>query len=740
MSRPGSPQTVSHRVDSWAVILLGAFLSRFLVATEGTSDGHTLWIAQLWLLLAAARGWWHWRNGTTFGFRWNRIDFACGALVAAHLGSAGIVLATQGQKRAALNLFWEWSSLAATYLLLKEALNAPPGRRVFVMGTVLLAATLSSLGLWQQFVWYPQQSREVTEFFELHDKRELGAPLSPVERTRFDELLKSHGSAPLSLDEQGRAAFLSRVRDSREPIGRFALANSFATLLGISGILFLGISIDQGNGAGRRRSQVIGWLLVGLPILLCLILTKSRTAYLATAIGSAILLLQHWGGRWGWRRIFTISAVAVVCMATLLGVLSVAGGIDKEVLTEAPKSLQYRLEYWQGAWGVIADHAWTGVGPGNFRQHYMQHKLAGSSEEVMDPHNLFLDVWANAGMVAFLALCGIVAFSVWPRGETIDATEPQATVSPFTFALGMTVSAGLVFLEQLLLEGHTDLQVFGVWIGAVILIAFTRIWQWPFSTGGMACAALLSLWIGLLAAGGIAMPAISQLAILLILLRTQPTGETSTENVASRRSLVMMSVFGVAALGCLLTGLRPVAEASQLVALGRTEMFQNRRWKNAHENFSLAAKRDPWDPEPHLYLAELSHWLWEQSGKKDELDFQAAVESLKQSIERDPFAAKRYQLLGRWWAEHGQATSDANSFQRSVDAFDHAATLYPNFASLQAERALAHSQIDSQSAQPIAEFALQLDSLNRERGHTDKQLPKETVAELQRIAGPPEAP
>ena len=47
---------------------------------------------------------------------------------------------------------------------------------------------------------------------------------------------------------------------------------------------------------------------------------------------------------------------------------------------------------------------WSGVGPGNFRYAYLRYKLPESSEEILDPHNLFLEVWATAGFGAFLAL------------------------------------------------------------------------------------------------------------------------------------------------------------------------------------------------------------------------------------------------------------------------------------------------------------------------------------------------
>ncbi len=66
--------------------------------------------------------------------------------------------------------------------------------------------------------------------------------------------------------------------------------------------------------------------------------------------------------------------------------------------------MEYRLQYWRGTAKVIVAAPWFGVGPGNFRPHYLQHKLAETSEEISDPHNFVLDVVANAGVPGALAL------------------------------------------------------------------------------------------------------------------------------------------------------------------------------------------------------------------------------------------------------------------------------------------------------------------------------------------------
>ena len=49
---------------------------------------------------------------------------------------------------------------------------------------------------------------------------------------------------------------------------------------------------------------------------------------------------------------------------------------------------------------------WWGVGPGNFGGPYLKYKLPESSEEILDPHNMFIEVWATAGVLGIARPCG----------------------------------------------------------------------------------------------------------------------------------------------------------------------------------------------------------------------------------------------------------------------------------------------------------------------------------------------
>ena len=86
----------------------------------------------------------------------------------------------------------------------------------------------------------------------------------------------------------------------------------------------------------------------------CLILTKSRSAWLGTCVGLGILLFRRIrlsavqnAFRW------LVAGSLMTALAVGIGVA--AGGLDKEVILESPRSLQFRLLYWTGTLKMLQD-------------------------------------------------------------------------------------------------------------------------------------------------------------------------------------------------------------------------------------------------------------------------------------------------------------------------------------------------------------------------------------------------
>ena len=224
-----------------------------------------------------------------------------------------------------------------------------------------------------------------------------------------------------------RELFESRLAN-KEPMATFALTNSLAAFLTPWLVMLAGM----GFGCGRNRKRLLGMVLCGLPIAVCLLLTKSRSGYIAAGVGLVLawLLCRQRTVRIGWKWPAAIVAIAAVLVAAAVTV----GGLDRELLSRASKSFGYRLQYWQSSLLLIADHPMVGCGPGNFQNAYTQYKLPEASEEVADPHNFLLEIWATAGtpaVLAFLAVLGCFAWAMMVadggegKGEGGDETANQ---------------------------------------------------------------------------------------------------------------------------------------------------------------------------------------------------------------------------------------------------------------------------------------------------------------------------
>ena len=101
-------------------------------------------------------------------------------------------------------------------------------------------------------------------------------------------------------------------------------------------------------------------------------------------------------------------------------------GRPSDLATKAAKSFGYRVQYWQATVRLIAEHPWIGCGPGNFQDTYTAYKLPEASEEVTDPHNFLLEVWATAGTPAMLALLAMLAAFAWD----VRRLKPAVADSP----------------------------------------------------------------------------------------------------------------------------------------------------------------------------------------------------------------------------------------------------------------------------------------------------------------------
>ena len=181
--------------------------------------------------------------------------------------------------------------------------------------------------------------------------------------------------------------------------------NNYAKVL----TMFLPVAVGL---AFSLKNPWLKWLVSAMlvPVVLALVLTFSRAAYLALGGSVFFFVLMKWP------RLVPLGVLAGLLAIPFLPevILMRLGTIGTDT------SSLYRVQIWEGSWRTIQNY-WAsgiGIGPGAFTLIYRAHahNMAGNA---MHAHNVLLNVWAEVGIAGALAMLaynfttvrrGIVAF------------------------------------------------------------------------------------------------------------------------------------------------------------------------------------------------------------------------------------------------------------------------------------------------------------------------------------------
>jgi O-antigen ligase len=696
-------------------LLQGSLIALVVAAVLTPSDtpaGLGVFTAQsmLWSVVAMiAMGWLALARRRTTG--WDAVDFAALAFLAWNLAATLAVFGV-GDMRAAINGFFQTVAFVATLLLGRRLLNTPAARGDAVAIVIALGLTLSLLGCLQYFVIYPAAQAEL--------------------RADPTQVLAEQGIVPGSPTAD---AFLNRAL-SREPLGTFALTNSLAVVL-LPALLLLLVIVTPPHHRNLRLAHAPFFAAAGVIVLTCLLLTKSRTTLLAAGVGiaaTAVLAL-----RMG-RRLAVALLVGTAGLVLLLAVgVYWAGGLDREVLSEAPTSVLYRWQYWQSTLGMIADAPWLGYGPGNFKTVYPQYMLPEASEAIGDPHNFLLEIAATAGLpalVLFMLLIALIARQAAqsPQSEP-SAALPRADKSlphPSWRWAGAAVGCFIaVPLTMLVSSVDTLAGLPWLWVvasvafavGAVVVCPLLQTRELPATALRVVTGVLL---LNLLAAGGIGFPNVAILLALLGALCAGPPPALSADapSPASWHAAASYAVFAasiVACLACYLMAYSPVMyantrlmEADDLAAQG--DPLQ------ALLRLDEAAAGDRWSSEPWARAAsiELQRFL----AAPNVATFASCQKALEEAIARNPRSPLLHQAAGDAYLAAYRVTSSPAYLDSAILFYRGAVQRYPNSSGHHARLAWACHLAEQPVAVEEAREALRLDALSP---HKDKKLAREPL-------------
>ncbi|WP_078885404.1 O-antigen ligase family protein [Streptomyces sp. NRRL S-146] len=194
-------------------------------------------------------------------------------------------------------------------------------------------------------------------------------------------------------------------------------------VMGMATVVSLGlvcaVGLALGSAPVRQRVVALACMLVLLPPLA---LSFSRGAWIATAVTCAVQLLLG-----GLRRACATGAVVAAASVILVGGFGVGTAMLQERISsitqvaDAPdQSVTDRYTMWAAATGMWSEHPLTGVGLKGFPEHRDSHASlalsAGSDTEgagaafrkqpLLSPHNMYLLILAEQGLLGILALAG----------------------------------------------------------------------------------------------------------------------------------------------------------------------------------------------------------------------------------------------------------------------------------------------------------------------------------------------
>lgn len=575
-----------------------------------------------------------------------------------------------GQKRIACNASLDWLSLLTLTMVLSRFMTREWHRRI-LLAAVLASACAQAVQCFDQYfvgfedTWQFYQARKV-EFW---------------------------ASQGVELDSSKVELFERRMQ-AGEATGWLPHSNVTGSYLVLCGFAALGAMMSawrkawKKDGGGTLFVIAAGQSILTFGVFVASGLTFSTGAWVSAVLAGALWLGLALGKHWV--NVHRRMAVFAGCVLFLIGI---AGTYVYGVTTGGlpGSSLNFRWQYWLASAKLIVDHVWFGVGRENFGRHYLQYKSIESSEEISNPHNFFVQIFSEQGILGLLA--SVVLLIVVTRIMTRRGRSPvsDAFVSitnrssvdgaRSTWAWCILLVFALLSARSFLLGTADPNFVFvaSVMLALPWLIGFAA---FAFHAGKISKpepenrTTYMGVAIGLFAMMihdmvNFAMFVPGVATTVFALLAYCMTSQNQLKPAIEPRPARQWFPFVLSGLGLIATvtfGLVPVAGA-------QFHLNRARAGIDVEKNLLAAAACDRWDPAP---CAEHAEWMLQsQHDPNSSVDARdKAIQSIRCAIDRDPFYLRHYQTKLAIRGRLAELTSDGGDFL-AIDIAQEMIRLYP---------------------------------------------------------------
>ena len=245
----------------------------------------------------------------------------------------------------------------------------------------------------------------------------------------------------------------------------FKLRTAHNFLVAFGAFLFAWLAVS----AATRRMQLAWGTLAILAAVNVLFMVQGATGYVI--LGTLMLLFI--AQRYGWRGLALACAGLAIAFTALVSlpskfqarIQSIQQEITQWRIDEpATTSSGHRLEFYRNTLDIIAAHPLAGVGTGGFPQAYAKQVQGTGKLETHNPHNEFLHLAAQIGILGALALVALF-WVQWRSARHLDTPMTRG------LAQGLVVTMVIGCMVNSLLFDHTE-GLFYAWLTGLLFASY----------------------------------------------------------------------------------------------------------------------------------------------------------------------------------------------------------------------------------------------------------------------------
>ncbi len=329
---------------------------------------------------------------------------------------------------------WLWNNRTRLSELVVMKKDWSIALALFVLSATISAIiapnVFQALGIWKAYFLEPilffYVLKDVLLQSKLHPQQVIRALLVGGVWVSLVGLIQfvTHAGIPIPWDYERRIT------------GVFDYPNALGLYLGPLAVLACVSALQQWNLLRKDAMIYLGCFIL---FVLTIVLAQSEASLVA--LGATVIIMSFFQPRWRKKTLLIVAVLALLGFA-----LPITRSYLLEKITFQDASEQIRLIQWSETMDLLKDHPIVGAGLSGYPTALVPYHQASYIEIFQYPHNVFLNIWVELGLLGLLTFFSFLVILVRPM-----FSQPSSFL-PMLFAL--------LPLLQMFLHGLVDVPYF----------------------------------------------------------------------------------------------------------------------------------------------------------------------------------------------------------------------------------------------------------------------------------------